>query len=97
MTLGQHLEQIRWCLIKSAGAVLLVFAVSYFFADHLFNFMVAPLKGILQPGQSVIGTRVTVGIFNFLRTWRALWFDFAHHPESIEGRLCSSPRGISFP
>ncbi len=58
MTLGQHLEQIRWCLIKSAGAVLLVFAVSYFFADHLFNFMVAPLKGILQPGQRVIGTGV---------------------------------------
>ena len=26
-----------------------------------------------------------------------MWFDFAHHPESIEGRLCSLPRGISFP
>ncbi len=33
-------------------------------------------------------------IFLFLRTWRPLWFDFAHHPESIEGRLCGSPRGI---
>ncbi len=63
MTLGQHLEQFRWCLIKSAGAVLLVFAVSYFFADHLFNFMVAPLKGILQPGQSLIGTGVAEAFF----------------------------------
>ncbi len=63
MTIGQHLEQIRWCLIKSAGAVLLVFAVSYFFADHLFNFMVAPLKGILKPGQSVIGTGVPEAFF----------------------------------
>ena len=37
----------------------------------------------------------------FLRTWRPLWFDFAHHPESIEGRLCGPPveyshgRGVS--
>ena len=26
--------------------------------------------------------------------WRPLWFDCAHHPESIEGRLRGSPRGV---
>ena len=35
--------------------------------------------------------------FLFLQTWRPLWFNCAHHPESIEGCLCGSPRGISFP
>jgi sec-independent protein translocase protein TatC len=63
MTLAQHLEKLRWCLIKSFGAVLLVFALSYYFADQIFNFMVAPLKEILRPGQSVIGTGVPEAFF----------------------------------
>jgi len=63
MTLAQHLEKLRWCLINSFGAVLLVFALSYLFADRIFNFMVAPLKEILRPGQSVIGTGVPEAFF----------------------------------
>ena len=27
-------------------------------------------------------------IGNFVDPWRALWFDYAHHPESIEGGRC---------
>ena len=35
--------------------------------------------------------------FYFLRTWRALRFDCAHHPESIEGHLCGNIlKGIPF-
>ncbi|MFQ5849383.1 MAG: twin-arginine translocase subunit TatC [Candidatus Binatia bacterium] len=63
MTFIEHLEGLRWCLIKSLGAVMLAFALSYAFASRIFTFMVAPLKGILLPGQSLIGTGVAEAFF----------------------------------
>jgi len=58
MTFTEHLEEFRWCLIKSLGAVVLAFALSYSISDRLFAFVAAPLKRILQPGQTLIGTGV---------------------------------------
>ena len=63
MTFTDHLEELRWCLLKSLGAVVATFALSYFFSDWIFAFMVAPLKQILQPGQSLIGTGVAEAFF----------------------------------
>ncbi|MEE9145506.1 MAG: twin-arginine translocase subunit TatC [Candidatus Binatia bacterium] len=63
----EHMEELRRCLIKSFGAIVLTFAVSYFFADELFLFMVAPLKQILQPGQSLIGTGVAEAFFSEIK------------------------------
>lgn len=63
MILFEHLEALRWGLIKSLGAVLLAFALSYYFAGRIFTFIVAPLKGILRPGQSLIGTGVPEAFF----------------------------------
>lgn len=63
MSVTEHLEELRWCLIKSMGAVLLAFAISYFFADQIFTFMVAPLTRVLRPGQSLIGTGVAEAFF----------------------------------
>ncbi len=63
MTFTEHLEELRWCLIKSLGAIVLAFALSYFFSDRIFAFVVAPLKRILQPGQSLIGTGVAEAFF----------------------------------
>lgn len=63
MTFTEHLEELRWCLVKSLAAVVLAFAVSYFFSDRIFAFMVAPLKQNLQPGQSLIGTGVAEAFF----------------------------------
>ncbi len=63
MTFTEHLEELRWCLLKSLVAVLLAFAVSYYYSDRIFAFMVAPLRRILQPGQSLIGTGVADAFF----------------------------------
>jgi sec-independent protein translocase protein TatC len=63
MTLTEHLEDLRWCLVKSASAVVLAAAVSYFFSDAIFEFVVAPLRRNLRPGQNLIGTGVTEAFF----------------------------------
>jgi sec-independent protein translocase protein TatC len=63
MTFTEHLEELRWRLLKSLGAVALGFGVAYFESDRIFAFMVAPLERSLQPGQSLIGTGVTEAFF----------------------------------
>ena len=63
MTFTEHLEEFRWCLLKSLGAVVFAFAISYVFSDRLFAFVAAPLKQSLRPGQSLIGTGVAEAFF----------------------------------
>jgi sec-independent protein translocase protein TatC len=63
MTLTEHLEELRWCILKSVLAVVLASAVCYFFSDAIFGFIVAPLRRSLQPGQNLIGTSVTEAFF----------------------------------
>ena len=63
MTFTEHLEELRWRLLKSVGAIALAFGLCYFQSDRIFGFMIAPLKGALQPGQSLIGTGVTEAFF----------------------------------
>lgn len=63
MTLTEHLEELRWCLLKSVLAVVLASSLSYFFSEWIFSFIVAPLRQNLQPGQNLIGTSVTEAFF----------------------------------
>jgi sec-independent protein translocase protein TatC len=63
MTLTEHLEELRWCILKSVLAVVLASGVCYFFSDAIFGFIVAPLRQSLQPGQNLIGTSVTEAFF----------------------------------
>jgi sec-independent protein translocase protein TatC len=63
MTFTEHLEELRWCLLKSLVAVVLASGLCYFFSDSIFGFMVAPLRQNLRPGQSLIGTGVTEAFF----------------------------------
>lgn len=63
MTLTEHLEELRWCLLKSLSVVVIVAGLCYFFSDSIFGFIVAPLKQSLRPGQSLIGTGVTEAFF----------------------------------
>lgn len=67
MSLAEHLDELRWCLIKSLVAVALLSGVCYFFSDFLFALMVAPLKENLRPGQSLIGTGVTEAFFTEIK------------------------------
>jgi sec-independent protein translocase protein TatC len=63
MTLTEHLEDLRWCIVKSILAVVLASAICYFFADAIFGFVVAPLRQNLKAGQNLIGTSVTEAFF----------------------------------
>jgi sec-independent protein translocase protein TatC len=67
MTLAEHLDELRWCLIKSLVAVALLSGVCYFFSDFIFALMVAPLKQSLRPGQNLIGTGVTEAFFTEIK------------------------------
>lgn len=67
MTLTEHLEELRWCLLRSVLAVLLGSTVCYFFSNAIFAFMVAPLREYLQPGQGLIGTSVTEAFFSEIK------------------------------
>jgi sec-independent protein translocase protein TatC len=67
MTLGEHLEDLRWCLLKSIGAIVLASTICYFYADSIFGFIVAPLRQRLGPGQSLIGTGVTEAFFTEIK------------------------------
>jgi sec-independent protein translocase protein TatC len=63
MTLTEHLEELRWCLLKSVLAIVIASCICYFFSDLVFGFVVAPLRRNLQPGQNLIGTGVTEAFF----------------------------------
>jgi sec-independent protein translocase protein TatC len=63
MTLTEHLEELRWCLLKSVAAIVLASIVCYFFSNSIFAVVVAPLRQTLQPGQNLIGTSVTEAFF----------------------------------
>jgi sec-independent protein translocase protein TatC len=63
MTFTEHLEELRWCLLKSLAAIILASMLCYFFSDAIFRFMVAPLRQNLGAGQSLIGTGVTEAFF----------------------------------
>jgi len=67
MTLTEHLEELRWCLLRSVIAVLVGSTVCYFFSNAIFAFMVAPLRETLQPGQGLIGTSVTEAFFSEIK------------------------------
>lgn len=63
MTLTEHLEDLRWCVLKAIVAIVLASGISYFYVDVIFAFVVAPLRQNLQPGQNLIGTGVTEAFF----------------------------------
>jgi sec-independent protein translocase protein TatC len=67
MTFTEHLEELRWCLLKSLAAVVFGAAVCYFFSDWIFGIVVAPLRRNLAPGQNLIGTGVTEAFFTEIK------------------------------
>jgi sec-independent protein translocase protein TatC len=63
LTFTDHLEELRWRLLKAFAAVAVAFVLSYAVSDRIFAFMVAPLKQTLRPDQSLIGTGVAEAFF----------------------------------
>lgn len=62
-----HLEELRSRLIKSAIAVGVGFAVSYFFKEQIFHVLTLPLINALQSGDHLIYTNLPEAFFTFLK------------------------------
>jgi sec-independent protein translocase protein TatC len=67
MPLTEHLEELRWRLVKALGAVLAGFAVSYQVVDVLLVWLTEPLKRIAPDAIQLIGTGVTEAFFTKLK------------------------------
>ncbi|MEW6268872.1 MAG: twin-arginine translocase subunit TatC [Thermodesulfobacteriota bacterium] len=68
MPLTAHLEELRWRIVKSLVAVAVGFAISYLFADRLFEILIRPVT--LAAGDQplkLIGTAVTEAFFTKLK------------------------------
>jgi sec-independent protein translocase protein TatC len=63
MSFTEHLEELRWCLLRSLAAVAISSVLCYAFSDAIFGFVVAPLRQSLRPGQNLIGTSITEAFF----------------------------------
>jgi sec-independent protein translocase protein TatC len=67
MPLTAHLEELRWRLIKSIGAVAVAFAVCYGFSEQVFAILTQPLVGAGDRRLLLIGTGVTEAFFTRLK------------------------------
>jgi len=56
LPITDHLEELRWRLIKCLIAVVVGFCVSYAFVQPIFNFFVSPLVEVMPPGSRLIYT-----------------------------------------
>src|SRR5215470_12800182 len=67
MPLTQHLEELRWCLIKSLFAIAIGGIVAYNFSEILFAILIRPLIAQNPGPVDLIGTGVTEAFFTKLK------------------------------
>jgi len=67
MPLTQHLEELRWCLIKSIAAIAVGGVIAYNFSEGLFAFLIRPLSQNTPGTVDLIGTGVTEAFFTKLK------------------------------
>jgi sec-independent protein translocase protein TatC len=57
MTFLEHLDELRSRLIRAAIAIMVAFVACFFFYDEVFNFLMQPLRNVIEPyGGSLIAT-----------------------------------------
>ena len=62
-----HLEELRKRLVAVAIAVGVGFAISYAFAERLFNLLILPLKAVMPEGDQLIFTNLPEMFFTYLK------------------------------
>jgi sec-independent protein translocase protein TatC len=68
MPLTSHLEELRWRILKSLLAVAVGFGVAYWYADLLFQILIAPLNAAaVGHDVKLIGTGVAEAFFTKLK------------------------------
>ena len=72
MPLLEHLIELRNRLVYAVAALLVGFAVCYFFSQHIYAFLVQPLADILAgQGRKMIYTGLTEAFFTYMKV--AFW------------------------
>lgn len=67
MPLVDHLEELRWRIVKSAIAITIGFGICYFFSDKIFEILTRPLTSIGDARMQLIGTGITEAFFTRLK------------------------------
>ncbi len=67
LAFSDHLEELRKRLIICLIAVGIGFSISYFFAEHIFKFLAAPLYAQLPGGSTFIFTGLTDAFFTYIK------------------------------
>jgi sec-independent protein translocase protein TatC len=73
MPLLDHLIELRNRLIYSCAAILIGFLICYFFAEHIYSFLVQPLADVYQgqTGRRMIYTGLAEAFFTYVKV--AFW------------------------
>jgi len=67
MPLVEHLEELRFRLIRSLIAIGIGFAIAYFFADELFHLLTLPIREVSGGKILLIGTGVGEAFFTKIK------------------------------
>jgi sec-independent protein translocase protein TatC len=62
-----HLEELRWRLIKCVIAVAVGFVSTYAFSEKIFNFLVSPLVKVMPEESQLIYTSLPEAFFTYLK------------------------------
>ena len=78
MPLLDHLIELRNRLIWSIAALLVAFVICFYFAEHIFAFLVRPLAEALGEGRRMIYTNLTETFFTYMKIglWAGLCLSF---------------------
>jgi sec-independent protein translocase protein TatC len=67
MPLTAHLEELRWRIVRALLATGAAFAVCYWWAEQIFDFLIRPLAILRPDAVLLIGTGVTEAFFTKLK------------------------------
>ncbi|MCD6570612.1 MAG: twin-arginine translocase subunit TatC [Deltaproteobacteria bacterium] len=67
LPLTDHLEELRWRIIKSLIAIGIGFACSYAFSKEIFNFLVSPLIKVMPEDSHLIYTSLPEAFLTYLK------------------------------
>ncbi len=67
MPLTEHLEELRWRIIKCIIAIAIGFACSYAFSKRIFEFIISPLIKVMPPGGHLIYTSLPEAFLTYLK------------------------------
>ena len=65
--INDHLEELRWRLIKCVIAVAVGFIGTYAFSDKIFNFLVSPLVKVMPEKSQLIYTSLPEAFLTYLK------------------------------